>query len=63
MAADAESMSYTRQKPWHGFGTRVEEAPSSADALRLAGLGWKVLQEPICIDGGKQIESIRDCRC
>lgn len=55
MAANVESMFYTREKPWHGLGTRVEEAPSSADALRLAGLDWKVLQEPIYIDGGKQI--------
>ena len=55
MAANVETMFYTREKPWHGLGTRVEEAPSSADALRLAGLDWKVLQEPIYIDGGKQI--------
>ena len=55
MAANVESMFYTREKPWHGLGTRVEEAPTSADALRLAGLDWKVLQEPIYINGGKKI--------
>ncbi len=55
MAVNVESMFYTREKPWHGLGTRVEEAPSSTDALHLAGLNWKVLQEPIYIDGGKQI--------
>lgn len=55
MAVNVESMFYTREKPWHGLGTRVEEAPSSTDALHLAGLDWKVLQEPIYIDGGKQI--------
>ena len=47
MAANVESMFYVREKPWHGLGVRVQEAPSSADALIQAGLDWKVLQEPI----------------
>ena len=29
MAANVETMFYTREKPWHGLGTRVEEAPNS----------------------------------
>ena len=45
MAALVESMVYTREKPWHGLGTKVEEAPTSADALRLAGLDWNVEQK------------------
>lgn len=52
MAANVETMFYTREKPWHGLGTKVEEAPSSADALRLAGLNWQVIQEPIYTDDG-----------
>ena len=52
MAANVETMFYTREKPWHGLGTKVEEAPSSADALCLAGLGWQVIQEPIYTDDG-----------
>lgn len=55
MAANVESMFYTRQKPWHGLGTRVEEAPTSADALHLAGLDWQVKQEPIFTDNGNVI--------
>jgi len=47
MAANVESMFYTREKPWHGLGTRVEDAPSSSEALQLAGLDWTVMQEPI----------------
>lgn len=47
MAANVESMFYVRETPWHGLGTKVMEAPNSADALRLAGLDWKVLQEPV----------------
>ena len=47
MAANVESMFYVREMPWHGLGTRVAEAPTSKEALRLAGLDWKVVQEPI----------------
>ena len=47
MAANVETMFSVREKPWHGLGTIVMEAPTSADALRLAGLDWNVVQEPI----------------
>ena len=47
MAANVESMFYVRETPWHGLGTKVLEAPASKDALQLAGLSWRVLQEPI----------------
>ena len=50
MAANVESMFYVRETPWHGIGTRVEEALSSADALRMGGLDWPVLQFPACAD-------------
>ena len=55
MAANVETMFYTREKPWHGLGTRVEKAPCSEDALRLAGLDWQVVQEPIYTDTGEII--------
>ncbi len=50
MAADVETMFYVREKPWHGLGTSIEEAPESKEALRLAGLDWKVKQIPIFTD-------------
>lgn len=55
MAAEVESMFYTREKPWHGLGTKVCEAPASKDALHFAGLDWKVEQEPIYTEEGIQI--------
>ena len=55
MAANVETMFYTRETPWHGLGVRVEEAPASADALRMAGLDWEVLQEAIYTDARDKI--------
>ncbi len=55
MAANVETMFYTREKPWHGLGTGIAEAPNSADALRLAGLDWEVMQKPIYTDVGEEI--------
>ena len=47
MSANVETMFYTREKPWHGLGTRVEAAPTSADALICAGLDWLVEQRDV----------------
>jgi phage/plasmid-like protein (TIGR03299 family) len=47
MAAQVETMFYTRETPWHGLGTKVQTAPTSKEALELAGLNWQVVQEPI----------------
>ena len=50
MAANVESMFYVRETPWHGLGTRVEDAITSDQALTLAGLNWEVEQKPIYTD-------------
>lgn len=55
MAAFLESMFYTRQTPWHGMGVRVEESPTSEDAIRLAGLDWTVDSQPIYMSNGNKI--------
>ncbi len=47
MSANVETMFYTREKPWHGLGTQVMEAPTSTAALSLAGLDWRVIQKPL----------------
>ena len=47
MSANVETMFYVREKPWHGLGTRIEEAPTSADALIYAGLDWEVIQKNV----------------
>lgn len=59
MAANVETMFYVRKAPWHGLGTKVTEAPTSKDALRLAGLDWKVMQEPIYTETEERIEGYK----
>lgn len=56
MAAFIESLFYVRETPWHGQGIKVEEAPTSADAIRLAGLDWRVEQKPLFLEDGTKIE-------
>lgn len=55
MAANVESMFYVRKAPWHGLGTKVQEAPDSKQALILAGLDWKVKQMPVYTGDNKMI--------
>lgn len=59
MAANAEQMFSVREKPWHGLGTIVMEAPTSADALRLAGLDWNVVQEDIYTGFGGRVDGYK----
>lgn len=47
MSANVETMFSVREKPWHGLGEIVAEAPTSADALHLAGLDWRVKQTDV----------------
>lgn len=55
MSANVETMMYVREVPWHGLGTMVAEAPISKEALRLAGLDWKVEGRPVYDADGQEI--------
>ena len=59
MAANVEDMFYVRETPWHGLGTRVLTAPTSKEALGLAGLDWQVVQEPIYTETEELIEGYK----
>ena len=59
MAVNVETMFYVREKPWHGLGTKVMEAPKSKEALKIAGLDWKVVQEPVFTETKEKIEGYR----
>ena len=59
MAANAEPMMYVWEKPWHGLGVEVSEAPNSEDALRFAGLDWNVRQENVFNSRGGVIKGFK----
>ena len=56
MPANVEKMFYVSNEandrfvPWHGLGTPVEAAVTSAEAIDIAGLNWTVEQKPLYID-------------
>ena len=45
-------------RPWHGLGTVVDGCPTSADAIKLANLGWDVIQEPVYLKDGVEIPNL-----
>lgn len=55
MSANVETMFYTRETPWHGLGTRVEEALVSEVALVYAGLDWNVVQQDVYAENNIRI--------
>lgn len=42
-----DTMFSVREVPWHRLGTVVETAPTAKEAIRLAGLDWRVSKEPL----------------
>lgn len=58
MSAEVESLMYVSNEangrfvPWHGLGTPVQEAPTSKEAIKLAGLDWVVEPKPVYAEGG-----------
>lgn len=56
MSAELETMMFVgRERPWHGLGTMVKEAPDSRDALIAAGLDWDVVQKPVFTQDGVNV--------
>lgn len=54
-----ESMFSVRQVPWHGLGTIVDTAPTSKEAIDLAGLNWTVDPMPIYDSKGNEISGYK----
>ena len=38
-----------QKRAWHGLGIVVEDAPTPREALKIAGLDWKVKQKPLMV--------------
>lgn len=50
-----------REAAWHGLGTIVQDAPTPAEALKIARLDWSVEQWPISATNGEGVRlAIKD---
>jgi phage/plasmid-like protein (TIGR03299 family) len=47
-------MFYRGEAPWHKLGTEVKNAPTIAEAIKLAGLDWKVEVQPTYLKDGSR---------
>lgn len=47
MSANVETMFYLGATPWHGLGEKLDNPPTSAEAIVQAGLDWAVEAQPI----------------
>lgn len=56
MAHEVENMMYMGETPWHGLGRRVIDAPTSEEAIRIAGLDWKVDRVPLITAEGAPVD-------
>lgn len=65
MSAEVETMAYTSNEengrfvPWHGLGTPVSEAMTSAEAIEKAGLNWNVISTPMFTESKMEIPNYR----
>lgn len=48
---DYDWMISVKERPWHGIGTVVEDAPTSDEAIKMAKLDWKVKQYQVKANG------------
>ena len=51
-----------KERPWHGIGTVVEDAPTTDEAIRIAKLDWTVEQHPVFANGVNCEEYVANIR-
>lgn len=65
MSHEIEQIAYVSNEangrfvPWHGLGTPVEKAMTSAEALELGGLNWEVNPKPVFTETGFEIPNYK----
>lgn len=60
MAANVETMFSSNNIPvWHGLGVLIAEAPTSKEAIKIAGLDWRVDMMPIYDQFGNELSGYK----
>jgi phage/plasmid-like protein (TIGR03299 family) len=54
---ERDTMFSVQETPWHGLGKVVQSAPSIAEAIMLAGLGWEVYKDQLYAADGTAVSA------
>lgn len=60
MSANINSMFFVSEVPWHGLGTKLEQAATAEEAIRAAGLDWAVEKRKVFADTPAGLKVIPD---
>lgn len=59
MSANVETMFYVGEAPWHGLGIKIASAPTSEEAIKIAGLDWDVIPKPLYDEKHREIPGFK----
>lgn len=62
MSHEVEQMFFVGATPWHGLGRRVQPGVSTEDAIRCAGLDWRVGTKPLVTVDGDEVPAVATYR-
>jgi phage/plasmid-like protein (TIGR03299 family) len=52
-------MFYVGETPWHKLGRKIDTAPTSEDAIKMAQLDWDVIPKPIYDELGRELKGYK----